>query len=70
MHITKCPFSVMHFSGVGVSHSKETKDVLDTIIIYYLPHLYQTSRTRASKPVHVWYVQLAYFAHYENPSIL
>lgn len=70
MHITKGPFSVMHLFGVGVSHSKETKDVLDTIIIYYLPHLYQTSRTRASKPVHVWYVQLAYFAHYENPSIL
>lgn len=70
MHITKCPFSVMYLFGVGVSHSKETKDVLDTIIIYYLPHLYQTSRTRASKPVHVWYVQLAYFAHYENPSIL
>lgn len=70
MHITKCPFNVMHLFGVGVSHSKETKDVLDTIIIYYLPHLYQTSRTRASKPVHVWYVQLAYFAHYENPSIL
>lgn len=60
----------MHLFGVGVSHSKETKDVLDTIIIYYLPHLYQTSCTRASKPVHVWYVQLAYFAHYENPSIL
>ena len=70
MHITKCPFSVMHLFGVGVSHSKETKDVLDTIIIYYLPHLYQTSRTRASKPVHIWYVQLAYFAHYEHPSIL
>ena len=70
MHITKCPFSVMHLSGVGVSHSKETKDVLDTIIIYYLPHLYQAWRTRASEPVHIWHVQLIYLAHYKNPSII